>query len=32
MMAAVMVTVMMVEKEGVSVREPSNAANEFGRR
>ena len=30
MMAAVMVTVMMVEKEGVSVREPSNAANEFG--
>ena len=30
MMAAVMVTVIMVEKEGVSVREPSNAANEFG--
>ena len=31
MMAAVMVTVMMVvEKEGVGVREPSNAANEFG--
>ena len=30
MMAAMMVTVMMVEKEGVSVREPSNAANEFG--
>ena len=30
MMAAVMVTVMMVEKGGVSVRESSNAANEFG--
>ena len=31
MMAAVMVTVMMVvEKEGASVRESSNAANEFG--
>ena len=30
MMAAVMVTVMMVEKEGVSVRESSNAANECG--
>ena len=30
MMAAVMVTVMVVEKEGASVRESSNAANEFG--
>ena len=29
MTAAVLVTV-MVEKEGVSVREPPNAANEFG--
>ena len=30
MTAAVLVTVMVVEKEGVSVREPPNAANEFG--
>ena len=30
MTAAVLVTVMVVEKEGVSVREPPNAANECG--